>query len=167
MAVKRVILQQFSMQLSYMNASKLERANIYQPSFHDRGLSSSISNDFSIPDVSKRAQQRQQTESSGSDEDHYEFKRDSESCDSHPASPSDHFSDEDLPTILDNVSISSSSYCGGESGNTHSSKAINCKLIDKTYDEGCCKDAADIDTRSPLQSRRGRRQLYIVCPQSD
>lgn len=161
MAVKRVILQQFSMQLSYMNANKTERANIYQPSLRDRELSSSVSNDFSLPDVPKRVQPRQQTESSGSDEDHYEFKRDSESCDSHPATPSDHFSDEDLQTILDNVSISSSSYGGGETGDTHPSKAINCKRIDKPFDDVCCKD---VETRSPLQSRRGRRQLYIVCP---
>lgn len=163
MAVKRVILQQFSMQLSYMNnANKMERANIYQPSLRDRELSSSISNDFSMPDLSKRVQQRQQTESSGSDEDHYEFKRDSESCDSHPASPSDHFSDEELNTMMDNVSISSTS-SGVKSVSNHPSKAINCTLIDKPYDDAFCKNVA-IDDRSPLQSRRGRRQLYIVCP---
>lgn len=163
MAVKRVILQQFSMQLSYMNANKTERANIFHPSLRDRELSSSVSTDFSIPNLPKRVHPRQQTESSGSDEDHYEFKRDS---DSHPATPSDHFSDEDLQTILDNVSISSSSTDdsgNGKTSNKHPSKAINCSLIDKSYDDACCKDVTTADC-SPLQSRRGRRQLYIVCP---
>lgn len=154
MAVKRVILQQFSMQLSYMNANKTERANIYQPSLLDGEVDSAVSDDFSIdPDMPKRTQQRQQTESSGSDDEHYEFKRDSESLDSQPATPSDHSSDEDnIQTILDNVLTTSS----------NSMNAINSSVVYKTTCDN--NNACSKTVESQLQSRRGQRQLFIICP---
>jgi hypothetical protein len=152
MAVKRVILQQFSMQLSYMNANKTERANIYQPSLLDGEVDSAVSDDFSIPDMPKRTQQRQQTESSGSDDEHYEFKRDSESLDSQPATPSDHSSDEDnIQTILDNVLTTSS----------NSMNAMNSNIV---YKKSCENSTCTKTVESQLQSRRGQRQLFIICP---
>lgn len=137
MAVKRVILQQFSMQLNYMNK---ERSNIYQPSAQQQQKISD--SDFMMPQ--KPLKKAQQTESSGSDDEHYDFKRDSGSCDSHPTTPSE-TSDEDIQTILDNVLINNSNH-----------NAMN-NIIQK------CDDTPSVD--SPLQSRRRQpRQLFIICP---
>lgn len=136
MAVKRVILQQFSMQLNYMNK---ERSNIYQPSAK---ISDST---FKLPELlTKKAPNA----SSSSDDEHYEFKRDSESCDSHPTTPSE-TSDEDIQTILDNVLIN----------NSNNSAMKN--IISKCDEASSCTKSME----SPLQSRRRRqRQLFIICP---
>lgn len=141
MAVKRVILQQFSMQLNYMNK---ERSNIYQPSAQQQQKISD--SNFMMPDLQKKAQQ---TASSSSDDEHYDFKRDSESCDSHPTTPSE-TSDEDIQTILDNVLIN----------NSNNNNAMN-NIIKKCDDASSCTKSVD----SPLQSRRRQpRQLFIICP---
>jgi hypothetical protein len=140
MAVKRVILQQFSMQLNYMNK---ERSNIYQPSAQQQKNSDS---NFILPELPPR--KATQTASSGSDDEHYEFKRDSESCDSHPTTPSE-TSDEDIQTILDNVLT-----------NNDNNNAMN-NIINKCDDASSCTKSVD----SPLQSRRRQaRQLFIICP---
>lgn len=139
MAVKRVILQQFSMQLNYMNK---ERSNIYQPSAQPQQKNSDSA---FLPDMPPK---KAQTTSLGSDDEHYEFKRDSESCDSQPLTPSE-TSDEDIQTILDNVLINNS--------NNNAMKNI----IKKCDDASSCTKSVD----SPLQSRRRQaRQLYIICP---
>lgn len=139
MAVKRVILQQFSMQLNYMNK---ERSNIYQPSAQQQQKISD--SNFMMPELQKKAQ----TASSSSDDEHYDFKRDSESCDSHPTTPSE-TSDEDIQTILDNVLI-----------NNTNNNAMN-NIIKKCDDASSCTKSVD----SPLQSRRRQpRQLFIICP---
>lgn len=141
MAVKRVILQQFSMQLNYMNK---ERSNIYQPSAQQQQKISD--SNFMMPDLPPK--KAQQTASSGSDDEHYEFKRDSESCDSHPTTPSE-TSDEDIQTILDNVLI-----------NNSNNNVMN-NIIKKCDDATPCTQSMD----SPLQSRRRQaRQLFIICP---
>lgn len=139
MAVKRVILQQFSMQLNYMNK---ERSNIYQPSAQQQAKNSDSA--FSLSELKPK---KAPNASSCSDDEHYEFKRDSESCDSHPTTPSE-TSDEDIQTILDNVLINNS--------NNNAMKNIISKC-----DEASCQKAVD----SPLQSRRRQaRQLFIICP---
>lgn len=139
MAVKRVILQQFSMQLNYMNK---ERSNIYQPSAQQQQKNSD--SNF-MPDLPPK---KTLTASSGSDDEHYEFKRDSESCDSHPTTPSE-TSDEDIQTILDNVLI-----------NNSNNNVMN-NIIKKCDDATSCTQSVD----SPLQSRRRQgRPLFIICP---
>lgn len=141
MAVKRVILQQFSMQLNYMNK---ERSNIYQPSAQQQQISDS---NFMLPE--KPPRKAPQTASSSSDDEHYDFKRGSESCDSHPTTPSE-TSDEDIQTILDKVLINNSNH-----------NAMN-NIIKKCDDATSCTQAV---TDSPLQSRRRQpRQLFIICP---
>lgn len=143
MAVKRVILQQFSMQLNYMNK---ERSNIYQsPAQQQQKISDSK---FALPDMP--AKKAQQTASSSSDDEQYDFKRDNESCDSHPTTPSE-TSDEDIQTILDNVLINN--------GNNNS--AMMNSIIKKCDDSSSCTKSVE----SPLQSRRRQpRQLFIICP---
>jgi hypothetical protein len=141
MAVKRVILQQFSMQLNYMNK---ERSNIYQPSAQQQQKLSD--SNFIMPEMPPR--KTQQTASTSSDDEIYDFKRDSESCDSHPTTPSE-TSDEDIQTILDNVLM-----------NNSNNKAMN-NIIKKCDDATSCTKSME----SPLQSRRRQqRQLYIICP---
>lgn len=141
MAVKRVILQQFSMQLNYMNK---ERSNIYQPSAQQQQKISD--SNYMMPELPPR--KAQQTASTSSDDEIYDFKRDSESCDSHPTTPSE-TSDEDIQTILDNVLINNSNH-----------KAMN-NIIKKCDDATSCTKSME----SPLQSRRRQqRQLYIICP---
>lgn len=86
--------------------------------------------------------------SSSSDGEHYDFnKRDSESCDSHPTTPSEtrssSSSDEDIQTILDNVLLN----------NNSNPKAMN-NIISK------CDDSA----MSPLARRRHQLPMYIICP---
>lgn len=146
MAVKRVIFQQFSMQLNYMNK---ERSNIYQPSAQQQQKLSG--SNFIIPDfpAKKPPTPAVSLVSSGSDDEHYEFKRDSESCDSQPTSPSE-TSDEDIQTILDNVLI-----------NNINNNARN-NIIKKCDITISCSRSVE----SPLQSRRGHaaRPLFIVCP---
>lgn len=138
MAVKRVILQQFSMQLNYMNK---ERSNIYQPSAQQQQKMAEAN--YKMPE-----KKIQQTASTSSDEDRYDFKRDSESFDSHPTTPSE-TSDEDIQTILDNVLTN----------NSNNKAMIN--IINKCDDAMPCKKSVD----SPLQSRRRQqRQLFIICP---
>lgn len=144
MAVKRVILQQFSMQLNYMsdvNYMNKERSNIYQPSAQQQHKMSDSG--YKMPE-----KKIQQTASTSSDEDNYDFKRDSESFDSHPTTPSE-TSDEDIQTILDNVLT-----------NNSNNKAMN-NIIKKCDDAMPCAKSVD----SPLQSRRRQqRQLFIICP---
>lgn len=136
MAVKRVILQQFSMQLNYMNK---ERSNIYQPSAQQQQK---------ISDSNFMPMKAPPTASSSSDDEHYDFKRDSESCDSHPTTPSE-TSDEDIQTILDNVLI-----------NNSNNNVMN-NIIKKCDDATSCTKSVD----SKLQSRRRQpRQLFIICP---
>lgn len=143
MAVKRVILQQFSMQLNYMNK---ERSNIYQPSPQQQQKMAEAN--FMKPEMSLK--KAQQTASSSSEDEHYEFKRDSESCDSHPTTPSE-TSDEDIQTILDNVLI-----------NNSNNNAMN-NIIKKCDDMSLSSCSSSVD--SPLQSRRRQqRQLFIICP---
>lgn len=86
--------------------------------------------------------------SSSSDGEHYDFNtRDSESCDSHPTTPSEtrssSSSDEDIQTILDNVLLN----------NNSNPKAMN-NIISK------CDDSA----MSPLARRRHQLPMYIICP---
>lgn len=139
MAVKRVILQQFSMQLNYMNK---ERSNIYPDSAELIPDSSNLVPNFMMPEIPRKAAQKV---SSSSDDDHYEFKRDSESCDSQPATPSE-TSDEDIQTILDNVLIDDNS------------NVMN-NIINKCQDNPCSKEV-----ESPLQERRKiKNPLKIVC----
>lgn len=141
MAVKRVILQQFSMQLNYMNK---ERSNIYQPSAQQQNKIPD--SNFKMPEMT--AKKDQQTASTSSDEENYDFKRDSESFDSHPTTPSE-TSDEDIQTILDNVLI-----------NNSNNKAMN-NIIQKCNDPISCTKSME----STIQSRRRQaRQLYIICP---
>lgn len=147
MAVNRVILQQFSMQLNYLNK---ERSNIYQPSAktqqqqqlplkqHQQHQHHSSSNDsFLMPDLPPPARQF-----SSSDDDDIHYASESSSRGSHPTTPSEQSSDEDIQTILDNV-LSDTNITGSGMNN-----------IIKKCD----------DVESPLQSRRRRQQLYIVCP---
>jgi hypothetical protein len=141
MAVKRVILQQFSMQLNYMNK---ERSNIYQPSAQQQAMISDST--FKLPEMMPL---KTPNTSSSSDDEHYEFKRDSESCDSHPTTPSE-TSDEDIQTILDNVLINNSN---------HNNAMKN--IISKCGEASSCTQSME----SPLQSRRRQqRQLFIICP---
>lgn len=144
MAVKRVILQQFSMQLNYMNK---ERSNIYPDSVELIPDSTNLVPNFMMPELPPR--KVAQKVSSCSDDDQYEFKRDSESCDSQPTTPSE-TSDEDIQTILDNVLT-----------NNNNNIVIN-NIIKKCEDASTCSKAVD----SPLQSRRRQqqRQLFIICP---
>jgi hypothetical protein len=143
MAVKRVILQQFSMQLNYMNK---ERSNIYPDSADMIPDSSNLVPNFMMPELPTR--KAAQKVSSSSDDDHYEFKRDSESCDSQPTTPSE-TSDEDIQTILDNVLT-----------NNSTNNAMN-NIIKKCEDSTSCSKSVE----SPLQSRRrGQRPLFIICP---
>lgn len=142
MAVKRVILQQFSMQLNYMNK---ERSNIYQPSAQQQ--QKTADSKFALPDLP--AKKAQPSASSSSDDEHYDFKRDTESCDSHPTTPSE-TSDEDIQTILDNVLI-----------NNNNNNAMMNNIIKKCDDSSSCTKSVE----SPLQSRRRQpRQLFIICP---
>jgi MAP kinase interacting serine/threonine kinase len=134
MAVNRVILQQFSMQLNYLNK---ERSNIYQPSVKQ-------------PDepVEAAAPMRQL---SSSDDDCFEKCSESSSFSSQqPTSPSEQSSDEDIQTILDNVLNVSNNNPG-----------VNNAIISKCEDAAPC---AQMMNASPLQSRRQQRQLFIVCP---
>lgn len=152
MAVNRVILQQFSMQLNYLNK---ERSNIYQPSaktqpqpipqqqkkqqLHPHHSSSNDS--FLMPDLPPPANRQL----SGSDDDDIHYTSESSSRGSHPTTPSETSSDEDIQTILDNV-LNDTNKAGSGMNN----------IINKCDDD---------DVASPLQSRRrSARQLYIVCP---
>lgn len=86
--------------------------------------------------------------SSSSDGEHYDFnKRDSESYDSHPTTPSEtrssSSSDEDIQTILDNVL----------QNNNSNQKAMN-NIISK----------CDGSATSPLARRRNQLPMYIICP---
>jgi len=152
MAVNRVILQQFSMQLNYLNK---ERSNIYQPSaktqpqpipqqqkkqqLHPHHSSSNDS--FLMPDLPPPANRQL----SGSDDDDIHYTSESSSRGSHPTTPSETSSDEDIQTILDNV-LNDTNKAGSGMNN----------IINKCDDN---------DVASPLQSRRrSARQLYIVCP---
>lgn len=144
MAVNRVILQQFSMQLNYLNK---ERSNIYQPSVKIQPLQhqqqqqqqqckNNSDDSFLIPDIPPA----RQFSSSDEDETHYS---ESSSRGSHPTTPSEQSSDEDIQTILDNVLNDSNNGSGMNN------------IIKK------CDEVA-----SPLlqSRRRSARQLYIVCP---
>lgn len=134
MAVNRVILQQFSMQLNYLNNK--ERSNIYQPSVKQA-------------DEPAEAPMRQL---SSSDDDCFEKCSESSSNSSQqPASPSEQSSDEDIQTILDNVlNISNNNNSG-----------VNNAIISKCEDATPC---AQMMNESPLQNRRQQRPLFIVCP---
>lgn len=138
MAVNRVILQQFSMQLNYLNNK--ERSNIYQPSVKQ-------------PDESDAAQPVTRQLSSSDDDCCFEKCSESSSTSSQqpPASPSEQSSDEDIQTILDNVlNISNSNPPG-----------VNNAIISKCEDAAPCSQMMNA---SPLQNRRQKRQLFIVCP---
>jgi hypothetical protein len=147
MAVNRVILQQFSMQLNYLNNK--ERSNIYQPSVkaqqqqqEQQEQLSSSSDSFLMPELPPPLNQARQLSSSDDDDLHFDKCSESSSRCSQPMTPSEQSSDEDIQTILDNVLIA------------NGSAGIN-NILSK------CDDAAS----SPLQSRRRQaRPLYIVCP---
>lgn len=147
MAVKRVILQQFSMQLNYMNK---ERSNIYQPSVkvQNQQQQHSVDSNFMTPlELPSQMVQSQPQHSLtlGSDGEPYDDKHD-ESCDSPPTTPSE-TSDEEIRTILDNVRISNN---------------IN-NIMMKCDDNKSCGRKSMND--SPLQSRRRpTRPLFIMCP---
>lgn len=137
MAVNRVILQQFSMQLNYLNK---ERSNIYQPSVKK--------SDDEPTDTAAPLRQL-----SSSDEDCC-FEKCSESSSAssrQPASPSEQSSDEDIQTILDNVL----------NVNNNNNSGVNNAIISKCEDAAPC---VQMMNDSPLQNRRHQRQLYIVCP---
>ncbi|XP_070507625.1 MAP kinase-interacting serine/threonine-protein kinase 1 isoform X2 [Chironomus tepperi] len=151
MAVNRVILQQFSMQLNYLNK---ERSNIYQPSAKTQPQPipqqqkkqqhhphhSSSNDSFLMPEMLPPTNRQL----SSSDDDDIHYISESSSRGSHPTTPSEPSSDEDIQTILDNV-LSDTNKSGSGMNN----------IIKK------CDD----DVASPIQSRRrSARQLYIVCP---
>lgn len=119
-----------------------ERSNIYQTSAQEHQKISDSK--FMMPDKKFAPP----SVSSGSDDEQYEFKRDSDSCDSQPTTPSE-TSDEDIQTILDNVLT-----------NNSNNNAMN-NIIKKCEDATpCAKSIA-----SPLQSRRRQgRNLFIICP---
>jgi hypothetical protein len=137
MAVNRVILQQFSMQLNYLNNK--ERSNIYQPSVKQ-------------PDEPAGTAAPERQLSSSDDDCCFEKCSESSSVSSQqPTSPSEHSSDEDIQTILDNVlNVSSNNNTG-----------VNNAIISKCEDAAPC---AQMMNASPLQNRRHQRQLFIVCP---
>lgn len=144
MAVNRVILQHFSMQLNYLGP---EGANTILPP-------EKLISEFNTLRLQKPPKKHVETvsisaSSSSSDGEHYDFnKRDSESCDS-PTTPSEtrssSSSDEDIQTILDNVLLN----------NNSNPKAMN-NIISK------CDDSAI----SPLARRRHQLPMYIICPTS-
>lgn len=145
MAVKRVIFQQFSMRLNYIPK---ESPNIYhyQPSVqYHRKVSDS---DFMIPDILP-LRRIQQTASSSSDDEHYGYKRGSESSDSLTATPSE-ASDEEIQTILDNVFPND----GNNNDTVNKNNARN-NILQKCGDEPLLI--------SPLQSRRGKSQPLFIC----
>lgn len=136
MAVNRVILQQFSMQLNYLNNK--ERSNIYQPSVKQ------------ADEPADAASPMRQL--SSSDDDCFEKCSESSSMSSQqPASPSEQSSDEDIQTILDNVLKVSSNNNSG----------VNNAIISKCEDAAPC---AQMMNASPIQRRRQQRPLFIVCP---
>jgi hypothetical protein len=138
MAVNRVILQQFSMQLNYLNNK--ERSNIYQPS-----LKQQQNQPVDVTSVETTTTTLPVRQLSSSDDDCF-FDKCSESSSyssMHPTSPSEQSSDEDIQTILDNVLISNN--------NPNIPNAIISK----------CEEINE----SPLQTRRRQqRPLFIVCP---
>lgn len=143
MAVNRVILQQFSMQLNYLNNK--ERSNIYQPSVKQQQQQES--------DAAAATPTRQL---SSSDEDCC-FDKCSESSSfsgsQQPTSPSEQSSDEDIQTILDKVLISS-----------NNTPSLNNPILSKC-DEGNAAPCGQMMNASPLQNRRRQqRPLFIVCP---
>lgn len=139
MAVNRVILQQFSMQLNYLNNK--ERSNIYQPS---------VKQADEPTDATATSPMRQM---SSSDDDCCFASESSSVSSQQPTSPSEQSSDEDIQTILDNVL--------NVSGNANKNSGINNAIISK------CEDAAPCaQMMSPLQNRRQQRPLFIVCPTS-
>lgn len=142
MAVNRVILQQFSMQLNYLNK---ERSNIYQPSAKQQPTDETSSND-------SVATPMRQLSSSDDDCCFDKCSESSSFSSQQPASPSEQSSDEDIQTILDKVLISS---------NTPS---LNNPIISKC--EEAAAPCAQMMKDSPLQSRRRQQQrpLFIVCP---
>lgn len=137
MAVNRVILQQFSMQLNYLNNK--ERSNIYQPSVKQ-------------PDESTDAAPPMRQLSSSDEDCCFEKCSESSSTSSQqPASPSEQSSDEDIQTILDNVlNISNNNPPG-----------VNNAIISKCEDAAPC---AQMMNASPITNRRQQRPLFIVCP---
>lgn len=140
MAVNRVILQQFSMQLNYLNNK--ERSNIYQPSAKQQQKPTSEEN--------AGAPMRQL--SSSDDDCCFDKCSESSFSSQQPTSPSEQSqsSDEDIQTILDNVLISSNP------------PSVNNPIISKCEDATPC---AQMMNASPLQSRRRQqRSLFIVCP---
>jgi len=142
MAVNRVILQQFSMQLNYLNK---ERSNIYQPSAKQQPTDDSSSTE-------SVATPMRQLSSSDDDCCFDKCSESSSFSSQQPASPSEQSSDEDIQTILDKVLISS---------NTPS---LQNPIISKC--EEAAGPCAQMMKDSPLQSRRRQQQrpLFIVCP---
>lgn len=148
MAVNRVILQQFSMQLNYLNK---ERSNIYQPSAKTQ---QKLQRRYSIGSIDpvllpNKIQSTRQFSSSDDDDLQYNYDKFSESSShgSQPTSPSEQSSDEDIQTIMDNC-VPVVEYSRGMMNN----------ILKK------CNDAMPFDV-SPLQSRRRQQpQLYIVVP---
>lgn len=140
MAVNRVILQQFSMQLNYLNNK--ERSNIYQPSVKQ-------------PDEPADTTTSTLRQMSSSDDDCC-FEKCSESSSvssQQPTSPSEQSSDEDIQTILDNV-------LNVSNGNNNNSGISNA-IISKCDDAAPCSQMMNTNQ---LQNRRQQRQLFIVCP---
>lgn len=137
MAVNRVILQQFSMQLNYLNNK--ERSNIYQPSLKQQQQPDA-------PTVVEATTVPVRQLSSSDDDCFFDKCSESSSYSSgsmHPTSPSEQSSDEDIQTILDNVLIS------------NNNPTMPNAIISK------CEEINE----SPLQARRRQqRQLFIVCP---
>lgn len=131
------------MQLNYMGPEGAN--NILQPE--------KLISEFNALRLQKPPKKQAETisvsaSSSSSDGEHYDFnKRDSESCDSQPTTPSEtrssSSSDEDIQTILDNVLLN----------NNSNQKAMN-NIISK------CDDSA----MSPLARRRHQLPMYIICP---
>lgn len=139
MAVNRVILQQFSMQLNYLNNK--ERSNIYQPSVKQ-------------PDEPNNAAAPERQLSSSDEDCCFEKCSESSSASSQqPTSPSEQSSDEDIQTILDNVL--------NVSNLNNSNSGVNNAIISKCEDAAPC---AQMMNASPLQNRRHQRPLFIVCP---
>lgn len=152
MAVKRVILQQFSMQLNYMNK---ERSNIYEPSA--KAQSSIIRHHHSDAQLSAKStnildddDDEYDDDCSSSDDNKLDDVESIGSATPPPSSPTD---DQKIQIILDNV--------------VQHNNNINAMILNST--KKCDAAPAPVTCKTvdgALQARRRHHsnQLYILCP---
>lgn len=160
MAVKRVILQQFSMQLNYMNK---ERSNIYQPSARSQHSSMLKLEHHQQTKAQLRAKSTNvlddddeyDDDCSSSDDNKLDDVESIGSATSPPLSPTD---DQKIQIILDNVV---------QHNNNNNNNTINAMIINST--KKCDQAPAPVTCKTvdgALQARRRHHsnQLYILCP---